>query len=283
MYVYEYFGEKLRFVSKNSNEGKLVSVAPTHSTFILEKLTNGQPELFTFPANQQLPVTLFPSKNVNRGSVSRVFFDATSNPTAALLIWEDYTITYNSKQPSNNWIREESLAVIEKSYFIDIPADNSEAEPADSSKLFLFIYRISSQIQALKEFIFSASTPSSIAEKPDSIEKDRFAFNKLIISLTKSGKLICLSTASHEIVWSRFFKNQILSEIFPTNLHVASDSYFLLLAFVFFFLSHFPSVSSYSFPLPLPVLSLSCSFYFPFPSVPIFFNFFRFCRSSKIF
>lgn len=130
-----------------------------------------------------------------------------------------------------NWIREESLSSVITAEIIDYPLDELDAE-IESLDLIendvygQFLNRIKSQVSQLQaatgdlikkanEFVNSATVKENkdlndnlnldyalYAEEEQVLIRDKFGFHKMIVALTKYGKLFGIDTLKGKIIWS---------------------------------------------------------------------------------
>lgn len=130
-----------------------------------------------------------------------------------------------------NWVREESLSSVITAELIDIPLDELDAEIESLDLIENDIYstllnRIKSQVSQLQalvgdlikkanEFVNSANVKENkglndnlnldyalYAEEEQVLIRDKFGFHKLIVALTKYGKLFGIDTLKGKIIWS---------------------------------------------------------------------------------
>jgi hypothetical protein len=184
------------------------------------------------PADEEVKVTVFETssngnKNVNEftfvrpkiqhGLLKRAYLHAFKNEDTSLgfrvlVVSEDDSVTV-AKKDKEIWTREEGLASIESSYFVNLPRKISDKRSATENT---YIRRISAQVAQLKSIVpglqqFVQGLVSEVRGLPiykpeDSLYEDHFGFQKLVIVKSKAGKLYGLHTNSGKIVWSTFVK-----------------------------------------------------------------------------
>lgn len=130
-----------------------------------------------------------------------------------------------------NWIREESLSSVITAEIIDYPLDELDAEIESIDLVENDIYgqllnRIKTQVSQLqavtadlikkaKDFVNSANVKDNkdlsdnlnldyavYAEDDQVLIRDKFGFHKLIVALTKYGKLFGIDTLKGKLIWS---------------------------------------------------------------------------------
>lgn len=133
----------------------------------------------------------------------------------------DDSLLYGSKKEVY-WSREESLTSIVQVEIVDLPISSIEASieeefGTDQQLGGIFghtIRRISSQLRQLAILgrqllagqinLVRRDSPGSSSR---ALERDRFGLHKLILILTRPGKLFAMDTLSGRIVWQRLLKD----------------------------------------------------------------------------
>lgn len=133
----------------------------------------------------------------------------------------DDSLLYGSKKEVY-WSREESLTSIVQVEIVDLPISSIEASieeefGTDQQLGGIFghtIRRISSQLRQLVilgQQLLAGQINLVRRDSPGSstraLERDRFGLHKLILILTRPGKLFAMDTLSGRIVWKRLLKN----------------------------------------------------------------------------
>ncbi|ORY24884.1 putative endoplasmic reticulum protein [Naematelia encephala] len=134
-----------------------------------------------------------------------------------------------SSQVTAKWTREESLAEIAEVRFIELGEPEVEEVRhllADES-FFGRLTRHIAEFQALPSYVFRfvrrlffASYTSAQLTKPltpSTLHRDQFGFQKLVIAVTKGGKVFALDSTNGNILWS---KNLGLSNVNGNELSV---------------------------------------------------------------
>jgi hypothetical protein len=145
-----------------------------------------------------------------------------------LITFEDESMTM-AKKNRPSWTREEGLASITSSEFVNLPKKISSKPRATENT---FIDRIQTQVDQLKSLVpntfrFLSSSLNPLTAKNETavdLYEDHFGFNKLILVVTRAGKLFTLHTVSGEIVWSIFpkalVKRRSINEKVITQAHI---------------------------------------------------------------
>ncbi|CEP08079.1 hypothetical protein [Parasitella parasitica] len=166
-----------------------------------------------------------------------------------LIVITDGSSVFLYNESSIIWSREEALSAIAASEFLDLPEqkmwtqmadelDETAAEQAAESPVSRYIRRLRTHILELRRlpgwivshFIAMSSSnlkvdnnKVSILEaqscwlndtEPEVLYRDNFGLRKLLISVTKSGKIIAQDTARNgKIVWSRYIDSFSFTQI----------------------------------------------------------------------
>lgn len=106
------------------------------------------------------------------------------------------------------WHRDEALASIVTTHFIELPISEMDASiktefASDSNDIVgMFVNRIVNQIRQVSS-VFSGTQQQS----DGALVRDEFGLQKLIILATKSGKLYGVDSRTGSVVWVKFLKN----------------------------------------------------------------------------
>ena len=143
------------------------------------------------------------------------FFDKKKNSFRILLIMEDETFLIIKNE--NIIKREESLSFIKKVKMIEFPLEKSIEKTIKEE--INFFERLKNQFFQLKNFLISIFNFEKKNKKISiMMSSDKFGFKKLILILTKNGKLFCLNSLNGKIFWSKYFtKNLIDFQILKKN------------------------------------------------------------------
>lgn len=137
-----------------------------------------------------------------------------------LISTTDHSVLYGSKKEIY-WSREESMASIVQVEIVDLPISSIDAsieEEFGSDQVLGGIFghtirRISSQFRQLVilgQQLLAGQISLVRRDSPGSsraLERDRFGLHKLILILTRPGKLFAMDTVSGRIVWQRLLKD----------------------------------------------------------------------------
>ncbi|KAI8987892.1 hypothetical protein BDF20DRAFT_904770 [Mycotypha africana] len=171
-------------------------------------------------------------------------------PFQMFMVTEGSSVFYYDES-SIRWSREEALSSISASEFLELPeskmwtqmADElaeTEVEQAEESPFTRYIHRFATHWLELRKlptwvishFIGMTSSPSltegndaisTLAAqscwmnetRPDMVYRDNFGFRKLLISVTRSGKIIAQDTTRKgKVVWSRYVENFSFTHVF---------------------------------------------------------------------
>lgn len=133
----------------------------------------------------------------------------------------DDSFHYGSKKEVY-WTREEALTSIVQVEMVDLPVSSIEASIEEefgsdqplSGILGHTIRRLSSQFRQLlivaQQLVagqISLVHRDAVGSNSKALERDRFGLHKLILILTRPGKLFAMDTLSGRIVWQRLLKN----------------------------------------------------------------------------
>ncbi|KAI9478581.1 MAG: hypothetical protein EXX96DRAFT_571423 [Benjaminiella poitrasii] len=171
------------------------------------------------------------------------------NPLRIFMVTEGSSVFFYNES-SLVWSREEALSAITASEFLDLPEqkmwtqmtdelDESIAEQAAESPLSRYVRRLTThalELRKLPNWIIShfvGMTGSILKDKNTKVSnleaqscwlnktepsemlyRDNFGLRKLLISVTKSGKVIAQDTTRNgKIVWSRYMENYSFNDL----------------------------------------------------------------------
>ena len=127
-----------------------------------------------------------------------------------LISTEDHALLYGSRREIY-WCREESLTSIIQVEMVDLPVTEAEVSIEEefasdtNGVLAQTLRRLGSQLRQLTLFwrIVLKGSDQPAASESNALVRDRFGLHKLILILTKPGKLFAMDTISGRIVWQR--------------------------------------------------------------------------------
>nr|XP_018911918.1 PREDICTED: ER membrane protein complex subunit 1 isoform X1 [Bemisia tabaci] len=136
----------------------------------------------------------------------------------------DDTIVYiNTSGPKISWYREEGLASIVNVQLIDLGVSEEEAAiekefnnkefdgGVSSSFLSMFYRRISSQLHQLQSFVFMfcgmLDQPNKLGAT--NLVRDKFGLHKIIVAVSKVGKLFGIDNLTGTILWTYLVKDVV--------------------------------------------------------------------------
>ena len=166
------------------------------------------------------PITLEDSSNLS----PVIKFWSHSNDKGDVLgylLLEDYRILCFSSA-SIKWVREEGLGQLKSVYFMELPSKEMHAH----NQYFSYVKEHNSWNDVVNNFMLRIQ---SQIYKPnlevDILEKDNFAFKKLILGVSESGYIIALQSLTSQIIW-RLKVNDIKSiiQINPEEALIISTS-----------------------------------------------------------
>ena len=137
-----------------------------------------------------------------------------------LLSTEDHGLVYGNRKEVY-WTREESLASIIKVEMVDLPVSatdvsiEEEFTSDDGAIGTRIVKRLTSQLWQLaiitreianrvRGSVGSETIDTSVT--PENLVRDRFGLHKLILVITKPGKIFTLDTLTGKIVWQRLLR-----------------------------------------------------------------------------
>jgi len=127
-----------------------------------------------------------------------------------LISTEDHALLYGSRKEIY-WRREESLTSIIQVEMVDLPVTEAEVSIEEefatdpNGILAHTLRRLGSQMRQLSVFWRTILRGSDQPDRTNSnaLVRDRFGLHKLILILTKPGKLFAMDTITGRIVWQR--------------------------------------------------------------------------------
>ena len=135
-----------------------------------------------------------------------------------LISTQDDTLIYGSKKDVY-WSREESLTSIIQVEMVDLPLSSIEASIEEEfatqtgGVVSQTIRRINSQLRQLALLFRQVLAGESLIRSRDSnansnaLVRDRFGLHKLIVIVTRVGKVFAMDTVTGRIVWQRLLKD----------------------------------------------------------------------------
>ena len=182
--------------------------------------------------NEQFAVSESTSPNIRHFAVLPFLKDSKTlmkGYKILLTMDDDSLVVMSPRSGGSNWIREESLADILSTTFIDLPLSELESNIEQgflglsaNSILKSFMARITSQIAQFQTLATTVSeelakiltpvdskTPNQHFTAYDGVSdkkltRDYFGLHKIILILTKSGKILALDNLSSETLWAFF-------------------------------------------------------------------------------
>ena len=136
------------------------------------------------------------------------------------LLLEDYRVIC-FKGPTIRWVREEGLAHVKSLHFAELPSKELHAH----NQYFAYVKDHNNWSDVLNNFVLRVQSQINRPQlELDLLEKDAFAFKKLILVSSESGYLMALQSITSQIVW-RLKTGSILSlvQINPEELLVVSE------------------------------------------------------------
>ena len=127
-----------------------------------------------------------------------------------LISTKDHALIYGSRKEIY-WCREESLTSIIQVEMVDLPVTEAEVSieeefATDTTGILAHaLRRLGSQLRQLTLFwrMVLRGSDQPAASESNALVRDRFGLHKLILILTKPGKLFALDTISGRIIWQR--------------------------------------------------------------------------------
>lgn len=188
----------------------------------------------------------------------------------AIIRSEDYTLHLVHKAGRIAWRREEALAYILAVEMVDLPVSESQAKFEDefgsqqNDVLTMFVNRLTSQVGQVKSLIqyiiqrmkgHRHHQPSSSVDDDEEIEieeddddddddeeeltRDEFNLNKIILAVTRPGKLFGIRSQNGHIIWHHYIskiapfdsngKDKLLLFVMRTTAHIGLDPQCLVL------------------------------------------------------
>jgi hypothetical protein len=108
------------------------------------------------------------------------------------------------------WIREEALASVTQSAFVDYESASVKTTkmgiPSLATRVQMQVGDMVSLVNSLPQLVESFTKKEPIATGDAEARTQDFGLDKLILLMTAPGKLFALHTSSGRVVWSRLFK-----------------------------------------------------------------------------
>lgn len=127
-----------------------------------------------------------------------------------LISTKDHTALFVSTQGKVVWMREEALANIVATEFVDLPVSDVDAaiekefDNQESGYLDMFMRRLVSQIYQLQTML-SLDSPSS--KNSASLVRDKFGLHKIILAVSSTGKVFAIDNLSGKLIWALYIPN----------------------------------------------------------------------------
>ncbi|TPX33872.1 hypothetical protein SmJEL517_g03357 [Synchytrium microbalum] len=162
---------------------------------------------------------LIPFSASEYGTITKAFASSKTGLTKLLIVSSDGSIHFVQGNELK-WSRDESLAQITHSEFVELPApsllseeldemDEPASKSAATNPVTRYAKRLSTHIKklsaAVNQFVVSAPNSPQEAAPVQNATQDLYAFRKLFIVTTSTGKVLALETKHGQIIWSRMF------------------------------------------------------------------------------
>ncbi|XP_054714162.1 ER membrane protein complex subunit 1-like [Uloborus diversus] len=136
----------------------------------------------------------------------------------SLLLFEDHSMLIIHQQGRMVWSREEALSSIISSEIMDLPLSETDANieqefgDPDAGLLSMFLTRLKSQVFLLQTFLLKTliglkGDIDNDGNAKKALSRDTFGLHKIIVILTKPGKIFGIDNFSGLIIWSHFERN----------------------------------------------------------------------------
>ncbi|OMJ87407.1 hypothetical protein SteCoe_10915 [Stentor coeruleus] len=121
------------------------------------------------------------------------------------ILYEDYSILC-FRNTSIRWIREEGLGHTSSLYFLELPSKEMHAH----NQYFAYIKDHNTWSDVLTNFLLRIESQINHRSiELEALEKDSFAFKKLIIAVSKSEYIFAIQSLNSQIFWRLKVKNLI--------------------------------------------------------------------------
>lgn len=230
-------GEKALTLAKNFGQQPSYGSVDFHKSSLVRTIRSGPSEFTTFILPEGKEITIQHDFTLS-GEINYAKL-INEEPLGLLVVTEGSSVFYYN-ETSIVWSREESLSNIAASEFLDLPEqklwtqmadelDESASEQAAENPVSRYLRRLTTHalelrklpVWAISHFVgMSGSTLSGEKNKisnleaqscwlnetkPEILYRDNFGLRKLLISATKSGKIVAQDTSRNgKIVWSRY-------------------------------------------------------------------------------
>ncbi|MDP2434380.1 MAG: hypothetical protein Q8P67_01400, partial [archaeon] len=151
----------------------------------------------------------------------RLFSYQTGDAPTLLVVLDDLTVTsydVSAGKAIVKWSRAEGLATAFKAEFLDLPHHQSE-EAATELELIQsgLASRIALHLDKLQRFLLPSRVRSA-AESPHNATRplltSAFGFRKLVVVLSRHGRVFALDSEDGSVLWSRYFPCSQLQQVF---------------------------------------------------------------------
>ena len=171
--------------------------------------------VLSLPSGSLLSEEAAPFSRIEHGPVHAVFLGTHTQPGGksgfrALLVAADHSLRL-LQQSKLVWSREEALASVQAATLVDLPARHASGHVAASGQTLVQWARL--QFLQLKAQLKMASPEEEVeltslrrlADKKNSFLWDKNGFRKLVVVLTRAGKVLALHNGDGRVVWSRYY------------------------------------------------------------------------------
>ncbi|OBZ86795.1 ER membrane protein complex subunit 1 [Choanephora cucurbitarum] len=222
------FGEEATLGTVDFNQGKLTRVIRT------------SPEefaVYSHPDQKELEI-----KHDFRLSGAINYVKLMSQEPLRLFVVTESSSVFCYNDTSLVWSREESLSQIAASEFVDLPEqkmwtqmadelDETASQQAAVDPLSRYLLRLRTHLAELRHLPNWARTHMTLAHTPkdqtrltqscwvnqsvsDVLYRDNFGMRKILVSVTKSGKIVAQDTARQGLIlWSRYIRDVSFDQI----------------------------------------------------------------------
>ncbi|KAG8190034.1 hypothetical protein JTE90_000129 [Oedothorax gibbosus] len=135
-----------------------------------------------------------------------------------MLLFEDYSVLVIHQQGRLVWSREEALSNIVATEVLDLPLSDTDASieqefgQPDVGTITKFLIRLKSQVYQVQNVLLQAligmkGDNSNVGTNKRTLTRDTFGLHKIIVVISKPGKIFGIDNLSGLIVWSHFEKD----------------------------------------------------------------------------